>query len=182
MKLFINILLIFILATCSTVKKQQFGAIEGKDHFKKPINIDVSKKKITVVVFLSSVCPCSGSHIELLRKMNKEYKDVQFVAVHSNFYEDLNKAQYYFAKSKLGFPIILDGSTKLAKSFGAISTPHVFVLNQKGKIQYSGAVTSSNNALKAEENYLAATINNIKAGQKVSKKFRKPFGCKIVTK
>jgi thioredoxin-related protein len=182
MKFIHQLLILFLILSCSSSKVKSYKQISGKDHFKKPISVDVIAKKYTAVVFLSSVCPCSGSHIKLLKQTSSSIDNVQFVAIHSNFYEDLNSAQYYFTKAKLGFPVIFDKETELAKSFGAISTPHLFLLNQEGTIEYSGALTSSNNASKAKDNYLVNALKALQGGKRISPKFRKPYGCKIVTK
>lgn len=177
-----QLLILFLILSCSSSKVKSYKQINGKDHFKQPVNIDVNAKEYTAVVFLSSVCPCSGSHIKMLKQTSSLKDNVQFVAIHSNFYEDLNSAQYYFTKAKLGFPVIFDRESVLAKSFGAISTPHLFLLNQEGQIEYSGALTSSNNALKAKDNYLVSALKALQVGGTISVKFRKPYGCKIVTK
>ena len=47
-----------------------------------------------VVTFLSAKCPCSDSHVAVLKDLSAKFKEFSFVAIHSNFDEaaDLTKA------------------------------------------------------------------------------------------
>jgi thioredoxin-related protein len=184
MKKLMSLVMLFTFVSCASFTQKNHKQIAGVDHFNNKVEINTKEKKSTVVVFLSSICPCSNSHVKLLKTMNEDFKnkDVQFVGIHSNYNEDLNKAQYYFAKSKLGFPIIYDKETTLAKKLGGVKTPHVFVLNQKGDVVYTGSVTNSNNALKAKENYLLQALTEMEEGKPITISKRKTLGCYIPLK
>lgn len=180
-----NLLLaiVFVLfASCASTPTKELTHLEGKTHFEENINIPLNKSKATVVVFLSATCPCSNSHVELLSKMNKKYKDVQFLGVHSNSNEKLKTAQKYFKSKKTSFPILWDKETTLAKKLGAVKTPHAYILNRDGKVIYQGGVTSSSNAKIAKENFLELALNDIENGNEPSIKERKTLGCYIPLK
>lgn len=170
------------LFSCASSQPNITKKLEGLDHKEKSLSFDYKDKKNTVVVFLSSVCPCSNSHIKTLKALSNEFKETQFVGVHSNYTEDKTKAMAYFNKMELPFPIIYDKETEIAKRFGAVKTPHAFILNQQGQIIYNGAVTSSSNAEIAKYNYLEIALNDLKAGNKPSAPRRKTLGCYIPIK
>lgn len=176
-------LLIFTLLfgmSCATQKADPQNTLSGLDHNNKAVSINTNNKKATVVVFLSSICPCSKSHTSLLRIMNKSFKDVQFIGIHSNQNEDGERSKSYFSNAKLDFPVIYDKDLKFAKRFNAQKTPQIFILNNSGTTIYTGPVTNKSNASKADENYLQQSLEQIVAGKEVSISERKLLGCNIV--
>ena len=91
-------------------------------------------KKGTVVVFLSARCPCSMSHEDSLKKLQTKYgSDCQFVAIHSNADESAECSQAHFGSNALSFPVLQDTSANFADAFGALKTPHAFVVNSRAK-------------------------------------------------
>lgn len=139
----------------------------------------VTTKKATAVIFLSSQCPCSKSHEELLKKMSAEYSDFQFVAIHANQDEDTEQVQRHFQTTKLPFSVLHDQNAKLADALKAFKTPHAFLISPKGEILYSGGITDSNAAAKAKENYLKSALDDIRSGNQIQKPSVRTLGCVI---
>jgi hypothetical protein len=133
----------------------------------------------TVVVFLSARCPCSNSHIEVLSKAAAEFKEFNFVAVHSNLEETKEEAVKYFTALKLPFPVIQDRNLKLADEFRALKTPHAFVLSPSGTVLYKGGVTNSNHAPAADKNFLKDALADLRAGNAVRSPEGRTLGCEI---
>ena len=156
-----------------------FGAITGQDLLSGK-KIDVAPgTKGTVLVFLSARCPCSNSHIALLKSLAKDYKDFSFVAVHSNADEPSDEAKTYFKGSELPFPVIQDEGTKIADGYKALKTPHAFLLSPDGKILYKGGVTNSNRADRADVQFLRDALADVEAGQPVKVAEGRALGCNI---
>lgn len=174
--------LIIFITGCASKTIQTKAAINGLNHAGKKVEIEIPHNKATVVVFLSSKCPCSNSHIGTIKDLKNKFSDVQFIGVHSNYNEDKKSAEEYFQQANLGFPIIYDDQTSIAKELGAVKTPHAFILDSKGKIIYNGSVTSSSNAVLAKENFLLIALNEIQAGKTPSEPNRKTLGCYIPLK
>ncbi len=144
------------------------------------ITLDLkSGKKATVVVFMSAVCPCSGSHEGLLKKMAQDFSDFQFVAVHANIDEKLEDSQKHFKEAALGFPVIEDSRSVLANHFGALKTPHVYVLGPQGEMIYQGGVTDSHVGPTAKKQYLQEVLTDLQAGQVPRHKETRSLGCYI---
>jgi hypothetical protein len=143
-------------------------------------NLDVPfGPKGSVLVFLSAKCPCSNSHIALLKTMAEKFKDFSFVAIHSNADENLEDSKKYFQKVQLPFPVIQDDKTKLADFYKANRTPHVFVLSAASKVLYQGGITNSSEAPKADKNYLQEALQDIVAGRPVATPEGRTLGCGI---
>lgn len=148
----------------------------------KSIEVDLTKpKQATVISFLSAKCPCSASHETKLKELNTEFqKDgFEFVAVHSNIDEEDTLTLNHFKESVLNFPIIQDRNSEIANSFGALKTPHVFIVNPKGKILYQGGVDDSHQANLAKNNYLRDALIAIKAGKIPEINETRTLGCVI---
>lgn len=143
------------------------------------IQTEQASKKGTVVVFLSTKCPCSNSHTEVLTKLAQKYTDFTFLGVHSNLEEDLASSQKYFRAANLPFQILQDEKTKIADTLKAYKTPHCFVLSPKGEILYQGGVTDSSNAPTAERIYLEEALQDISSGSEVRTKSGRTLGCAI---
>src|SRR5262249_48864082 len=108
----------------------------------KSVAIEAGSKGL-VVVFLSAVCPCSNSHVDELRALQKEFGEFNFIGVHSNVDEAKDPTIHYFQKANLPFPVIQDTGAKLADEFHALKTPHAFVIRQDGSVVYQGGVSDS---------------------------------------
>jgi peroxiredoxin len=78
---------------------------------------------------------------------------------------------------------LLDPQGTLAKLYGAQTSPHFFIINDKGTLVYKGGVDSIPSS-KAEDipkatNYVREALNAIAAGKKVPNASTKPYGCSI---
>lgn len=141
--------------------------------------VGIGDKEALVVVFLSAVCPCSDSHIPELRNLQKEYPQFQFVGVHSNEEENVQDTQTYFKDAKLPFTVLRDKKFKIADTFGALKTPHAFVISRQGEVLYRGGVSSSHEFADAEHKYLRAALQDIARKQTVRIPEGRVLGCVI---
>lgn len=157
--------------------------ISGKD-FSGPNKtlVEIGSKKGLVVVFLSSKCPCSNSHIEELSKLSSDFPDFSFVGIHSNMDETEVQSEEYFKKVKLPFPVIQDRDAQYADQFSAFKTPHSFVLDSKGEILYQGGVSNSHDIKNSDKLFLREALGDISKGQKVRDPEGRTLGCFIVRK
>lgn len=138
----------------------------------------------TVLVFLSAKCPCSAGHEPALRALAKEYslKGFKFVGVHSNRDESVESARSHFKLANLGFPVIEDGSGKeapLATAFGALKTPHVFIVSREGELLFSGGVDDSKDPIRAQQHYLRDALLALSEGRIPEVKESRTLGCVI---
>ncbi len=79
---------------------------------------------------------------------------------------------------------LIDVSGKVGKSYGAKTTPHMYVINPEGKLVYAGAIddTPSTNVedVKNSKNYIDALLNSYLNGTKPDvKSVTKPYGCSV---
>ncbi|MBL7542437.1 MAG: redoxin family protein [Bdellovibrionaceae bacterium] len=136
-------------------------------------------KKALVIIFLSSVCPCSNSHVSELKSLSQEYPEFSFVAMHSNSEEDEDDAKKYFTSLDLNFPVIQDKNAEFADLYKALKTPHVFVVSPEGKVIYQGGVSNSRQLAQADRKYLREALGEINNGKPVSSPKTRTLGCVI---
>jgi peroxiredoxin len=103
------------------------------------------KKDIVVISFICNHCPYVVKIIEDFTKLAKNTQDfVDFVAISSNDpdyrEEDSPENMKTFAKKhKFVFPYLFDETQEVAKNFGAVCTPDIFVykkINEKYGLTY----------------------------------------------
>lgn len=148
-----------------------------------PKDIEKPGDLATVVVFLSAKCPCSASHEPVLKDLAEEYrsKKVRFIGVHSNADEPVEMSKLHFVSSKLPFEVKEDSDQKWANAFGAIKTPHAYII-QKGELVYQGGVDDSSNAPDAKKHYLKDALAAIVSGKKPEVQMARALGCVIKRK
>jgi hypothetical protein len=167
----------------------------------KPMKVNLREGSLgTIVVFLSTRCPCSGSHIEcelkgtgkevssgtqpkkqkLLAELANEFAPLgfKFLGIHSNADESLEEAKQYF-RDRLPFPVLQDDQSVIAKQFQAYKTPHAYVVSPQLKILFAGGISNSHNPATASRIYLKEVLQSIVKGQKPPETEVRVLGCKI---
>jgi AhpC/TSA family len=133
----------------------------------------------TVVVFLSSSCPCSNSHIPHLKALKTEFPKITFVGVHSNRDESDQDGENYFKTAALPFTVIRDPEAAIADDFRAFKTPHAFIVSKTGKILFAGGVSSSAIVEQAQTFYLKEALTDLTAGREIKSPRTRTIGCAI---
>lgn len=97
---------------------------------------------IVVVDFWCAKCPASRRADPVLAALTRDYakQGVVFIAVDSNKLLQGTELGDYIAGAKLPFPVVEDDNFAVADKFGALVTPHVFVVDAKGVIRFAGGI------------------------------------------
>jgi peroxiredoxin len=149
-----------------------------------------------VVLFTSNHCPTSHSIERRLQKFYEEYKGkgVKLLAINPNHPDGLSKDELgygefgdsyaemkpYAEKNKWTFDYLYDGDTQaIARAYGCLATPHVFVFDKNLKLRYQGRFDDSrfydDSTVKSKDCQNA--VDAILAGQPVALELTKPMGC-----
>ena len=79
--------------------------------------------------------------------------------------------------------VILDPSGEIGQSYKAITTPHMFVIDGDGMVQYNGAMddkpSTKPSSLDGATNYTLNAINAMQAGEPINPARTKPYGCSV---
>lgn len=137
--------------------------------------------KASVIVFLSARCPCSAAHEQALKDLVADFgpKSVQFLGVHSNSDEDAELTKTHFTQSAFPFAVIQDERARLANAFGALKTPHAFVISPQGEILFQGGVDDSHAAASSKVPYLRNALAAVLEGKVPEPRQVRALGCVI---
>ena len=78
--------------------------------------------------------------------------------------------------------VLLDESGVVGRTYGASTTPHMFVIDGAGTIRYEGAIDNAplgNVRGATAENYVDAALADLAAGREVARSLTKPYGCSV---
>lgn len=79
--------------------------------------------------------------------------------------------------------VLFDPSGKVGKLYAAKTTPHMYIIDEKGVLKYNGAIDSISSADKADikkaENYVVSAMNALDSGADVEKSLTRPYGCSV---
>jgi peroxiredoxin len=151
------------------------------------------KGKYVVLEWTNKDCPFVKKHYDSqnMQNLQREYtsKGVAWLSIISSHKgkqgfvtpQDANqvKAQWKAAPTA----ILLDYKGKMARLYGAKTTPHMFVINPKGMLIYAGAIddqaTTDPKSLATAKNYVRAALDADMAGKPVEEPLTKPYGCSV---
>ena len=188
----IRILTLSIISfTLSMSEEISIGSkIPGSDYILKNINGNESelstfkKENGLLVVFSCNTCPYVIRWQDRYNPISElcSKNDIGFVAVNSNAsqhdgVDSFDSMKEHADKYKYMFPYVLDSGSALAKAFGALVTPHVYLFDKNGELRYRGAIDDG--PRKVKRNYLVDAINSISKGKSVKTQTTKTLGCSI---
>src|SRR5207237_662332 len=80
---------------------------------------------------------------------------------------------------KFNFPYLYDGKTQaIAKAYGPIATPHVFIFDAQRKLRFQGRIDDVEKPSKTPANFdTRNAIDALLAGKEVTVQTTKVFGC-----
>ncbi|MCS7220521.1 MAG: thioredoxin family protein [Anaerolineae bacterium] len=139
--------------------------------------------QVVVLNFWSAECPVSKELDEYFNRRCQQWarEGIALLAIDSNSHygdEEIRRAK---AERGLLFPILRDRGNVVADLYGALTTPHVFVVDREGVLRYRGAVDDRTFRKRVpERNYLEEALSAILAGRLVPQPETEPYGCTIV--
>ena len=148
---------------------------------------DVMGAKGTLVVFTCNACPYAKGWETRIVDLGNSYaaKGIGMIAINANdpkvVADDGYDQMVTRAKERgMKYPYVMDGTSEVAKAFGAARTPEAFLFDAQGKLVYHGAVDDNvESAEKVSKTYLKDALDSVVAGKEVSVKETKAVGCGI---
>jgi peroxiredoxin len=127
-----------------------------------------------VLVWWSPKCPTSTRYEERVYAIARE-TGARFFAVASNQNDDDASIAAYVQGKGYPFRVLADREGALADRFGAKRTPHVFVLDEKNVLRYSGQIDDDADG-ESRANWLRDAVRAIADGQPVNVLVTAPKG------
>jgi peroxiredoxin len=140
----------------------------------------------TVVIFTCNHCPYALAWEERLLDVGRDYAQygVRFLAINPN--DDTQKPGDSFdamkvrlAENPWPFPYLRDETQKVAKAYGALTTPDVFVFNADNELVYRGAPDSDYEDDVQNAVWMRAAIDAVLAGSTPQLAESDSVGCSV---
>ena len=147
----------------------------------------IVEKNGLLIIFTSNTCPFvikwedRYTIVEELAKKN----NIGLVYINSNYKkrdgdDSFEKMKEHAKKYNYRFPYLLDEKSQLANSFGAKTTPHIFMFNKDLRLVYKGAIDDNYEDInKVKEFYLKDAMEQLANGKKIKVSETDPVGCSI---
>ena len=159
---------------------------------------DFKEHKFLLVVFLSNHCPYSHAAESRMVPWINEMKEkgLGVVAIqpnhpdaitvdelgYSKYSDSFDEMKLYAKENHFTFPYLYDGETQaVAKAYGALATPDLFIFDENRKLRYSGRFDDSRfeDAATVTKHDAINAFNDLLAGNTVSVPYARPMGCAV---
>jgi len=163
----------------------QLTGIDGKTH-----SLSEFKGKIVVLEWTNPGCPVVQRHYKdglmPAGQRDSTAKGIIWLAVnstnpnHRDFKTAETLKQIYSEWNAAFTTLLLDPDGKAGKSFGAKTTPHLFVIDKDGKLAYDGAIDDDSQGDKeTRTNYVRLAVDSLLKGEPVATTTTKSYGCSV---
>ena len=79
--------------------------------------------------------------------------------------------------------VLLDPQRKIARAYGATVTPHMYVIDQTGKLVYKGGIdsipSSSTDDIPRATQYVRVALADVMSGKQIAEASTRPYGCSL---
>lgn len=183
------LLLVAMLASSRVVRADlAVGAVapafELQDLDGKAVTLAEFRGKTVVLEWINPNCPVSRGYAErkIMVQTAAAHPEAVWLAINSTnrTHRDYLVAadhKAYDAKQGIGYPVLYDTSGEVGRAYGAKTTPHMFIVDENGKVAYNGAIDSGPGA--TSTNYVDAALKALAAGQRPDPATTQPMGCSV---
>ena len=179
-------------ALASAVPGQPAPAFTATDLAGKPVSLADYKGRTVVLEWHNFGCPFVQKHYRSgnMQALQKKYgADVVWLAVNSTHKDSSDWMEPVALTAELkrfdAAPAryVVDEAGTIGRAYGAKATPHMYVIDPQGKVAYNGAIDDRPSTqvadVKGARNFVAAALDEMKAGKPVSVASTAPYGCSV---
>ena len=158
------------------------------------LKLDDLKGKIVVLEWTNKDCPYVRKHyannnMQALQRESKTDHAVTWVSIISSapgtqgYLEPAEALLNVEATKADPDYVMLDPDGVIGKSYGAVTTPHMYVIDPEGELVFMGGIDdkpySRYSSLEGAFNYVRAALDDMEAGRAVAQPVAQPYGCSI---
>jgi peroxiredoxin len=144
---------------------------------------DYAEAKVLVVAFTGDNCPVAADYVGRFKKFAADHQggEVAFVAVNCDVGGPDKLARMKERAARLGFNFdyLHDPTQEVPRSYGALCTPHLFVLDARRRIAYMGAFDNSRDPSRVKHDYVRDAVAALLRGERPEVTETLQFGCGI---
>jgi thioredoxin-related protein len=147
---------------------------------------NLKQNKASIIIFFDPECPICEKYTKNIIEMDKKYRKegIEIYIIYPFKILEAKSLSAFRDEFKFDLPIIYDPKRKLLKKLKANYSPEVFLLDNKQKTLYHGAIDNwfyglGRNRVVPTEFYLLDAINAFKNNQNIKVKYVEPVGCML---
>ncbi|MFO1518660.1 MAG: thioredoxin family protein [bacterium] len=148
---------------------------------------DFKDKKVLVVMFICAHCPYVVAVEDRIIQLRREWegKSVQLLGICANdptdYPDDQPENLRKRAEAKgYGFPYLIDETQEVAKAYGAVCTPDIYVYGQDRMLAYHGRIDDNwKEPSKVTRRELKEAVDALLTGKSPSDEQMPSMGCSI---
>jgi len=164
-----------------------------KDATGKTVRLSDFKGKHVVLEWTNPGCPFVRKHYDSgnmpATQKDAASKNVVWLAVNStekassDYLEPAKLTAWLTERKAVPTAVLMDEEGTVGKSYGARTTPHLYIVNPQGQLIYAGGIDSIPSARPADiekaTNYVKVGLSEALAGKPISAATTQPYGCSI---
>ncbi len=172
---------------------QPAPAFTANDLHGKQVALKDFKGKYVVLEWHNQGCPFVKKHYDSgnMQKLQKELtaKGAVWLTVISSapgaqgYVTPEQETQYLAEKQASPTDVLFDPEGTIGHAYGAKTTPHMYVIDDKGVLIYAGAIDDAPSTdpddTKTAKNFVRAAYDEASAGKPVSTASTAPYGCGV---
>ena len=159
----------------------------------KPVRLSDFKGKHVVLEWTNPGCPFVRKHYDSgnmpATQKDAMGKGVVWLAINStekasrDYLEPARLSAWLAERKAVPTAVLMDEEGTVGKSYGARTTPHMYIVNPQGVLVYAGGIDSIPSARPADiekaTNYVKVGLAEALAGKPISAATTAPYGCSI---
>jgi hypothetical protein len=172
---------------------QPAPAFTATDTSGKPVSLADFKGKHVVLEWTNPGCPYVQKHYDGGNMPATQKSAVGQGVVWLSVATTAKSHRDYLAPAELGAwqkgkgaaptATLMDTDAKVARAYGARTTPHLYIVDPAGKLVYAGGIDSIPSAnpadIKAATNYVNQSLAEALAGKPISQPVTRAYGCSV---
>jgi peroxiredoxin len=192
----LSMLVIGFLAFSSVKNGETAPSFSLMNQDKQTVSLDEFRGKKVVLEWTNHDCPFVKRHYETrnMQTLQKDMTDneVVWLSVVSSaegkqgYISSTQAKQLTADRDANPTHVLLDKKGEVGRLFSAKTTPHMFVIDEMGKVQYQGAIDNLGNTgalfstdLSRAKNYVRNAVSQLMSGEEVEDKKTRPYGCSV---
>ena len=159
----------------------------------KPVRLSDLRGKFVVLEWTNPGCPFVRKHYDSgnMGATQKAARDqgVVWLSINStekvstDYMEPAKLAAWLKERHNLASAVLMDEDGTVGRSYNAMTTPHMYIVDPQGVLVYAGGIDSIPSARVADiekaTNYVKAALGDMAAQRPIGQPVTKPYGCSI---
>ena len=190
------IIVIFFQVSQADVQTEQIAPdFNLLNTYGEKVSLSEFKGQTVVLEWTNHGCPFVAKHYKTQNMQNTQGEakkaNVVWLTIISSapgtqgFVSNLEANELTRSRSALPSHVLLDPKGLVGRSYGAKTTPHMYLIDQSGVLKYQGAIDDAGGRgfmfknLSEAKNYILLALDELRKGKKITDSITKPYGCSV---